>query len=259
MNNPIKKVLLGEEPKLPLVTFVLIVILLAVFAAECMLGLDPTSRMVRPTVRTLVLMGGSSWYTTVGNQEWYRLVSAPFLHLDAPHLLFNLVVLYFAAAPLERLLGQAWLLAIYTTTALGGSTMSLATNAPHFLSIGASGAIMGLFAAGLICTYRLPPGTDRTEMRTTALLMLIAGLAPALLPQDLIAIIGLMDVAAHLGGALSGAAVGAAIIAYWSGDKPMPEIEAGAKFVAATGIAAMLGTATLIAGAYVQAWQAATH
>src|SRR5688572_23170087 len=132
----------------PLVTCILIGVLVVVFAAECLLGLDPRSKTLGPTLYTLVLMGGSSWVFTVGLQQWYRVFSAPFLHLDAAHLLLNCFMLYLAAAPLERVLSRARIWIVYMISGVAGAITSLAINPPNALTIGASGAIAGLLSAG---------------------------------------------------------------------------------------------------------------
>jgi rhomboid protease GluP len=209
--------------QLPLITCSLIGIYVITFLAECTLGFDPGSSILRVTTQALVLMGGSSWRLTVVNQEWYRLISAPFLHLDILHLLLNCVALYWAAAPIERLIGRARLIASYVVVALGASIASLILNASYYLSIGASGAIMGLFAAGLLWSYRMSPEVDRTRFRRVAVIMLVAGLAPPILPQEMSKLVGSMDFAAHWGGALSGAVLGVVTVISWRRRSKMAE------------------------------------
>src|SRR5262245_2970319 len=129
---------LAQPPCFPFGTYTLLSFLVAVFIGECIVGLGPSSTLWAPTVRTLLALGGLSWDATVGHHEWYRLLSATFLHVDVTHLLLNCVALFFAARPVECLLGRAWFLAIYTITALGGSVMSLTLNPPNLVSVGAS-------------------------------------------------------------------------------------------------------------------------
>ncbi len=61
----------------------------------------------------------------------------------------NVVGLFIAGRKLEHLVGPAWFGAIYVVSALCGAFASLALNAPTLITVGASGAIMGLFAAML--------------------------------------------------------------------------------------------------------------
>jgi membrane associated rhomboid family serine protease len=91
----------------------------------------------------------------IANGEYYRLLTAAFLHAGLLHLLFNMLALYFLGPPLEAALGRARFIALYMLSALGGSVASYAFASPLQASLGASGAIFGLFGATLIVSRRL--------------------------------------------------------------------------------------------------------
>lgn len=105
--------------------------------------------------------------------DWYRLLSAPFLHADATHLAMNAIALFLAGRSLENLVGRGWFGAIYVIGGLGGSLLSLALTPASIVSVGASGAIMGLFAAMLVASVHYPPGPIRTGLQLNAVYVLI--------------------------------------------------------------------------------------
>jgi len=79
-------------------------------------------------------------------------------------------------------IGHAWFAALFVVGALGGAAGSLAANAPNVLSVGASGAIMALLAAALVCSFIFESVQLRRRMQKVSLRFLIPSLAPALLP-----------------------------------------------------------------------------
>src|SRR5262245_57265899 len=78
------------------VTYALLAILAAAFAAECVLALGPLKGALQPSIATLEALGGSHWTRIVESGEWYRLLSATFLHADLTHLLLNGFILFYA-------------------------------------------------------------------------------------------------------------------------------------------------------------------
>jgi rhomboid protease GluP len=165
---------------------------------------------------TLLALGGLS-LRLVEQGEVFRMLTVVFLHLGPAHLLFNALAL-FLAAPLERVLGTGWFLAIFATSAVGGSVFSMLFNDANQVSVGASGAIMGIFAAQLVTAYaRFDAGTDmRKELERRAARILIPTLA-AFSGTD-----GSIDFGAHLGGALAGAALCGVLITRWDAGMPLP-------------------------------------
>src|SRR5262249_45104168 len=145
-------------PAFPVVTSALLLALLAMFAAEISFGIGPWTKLLQPSIATLIALGGLTHNLVLASGEWYRLLSAPFLHGDAGHLAANAVALALAGRALERLIGPAWFGVIYVTGAITGSLVSLAFNPPAIVSVGASGAIMGLFAAMLVLSAHFPSG-----------------------------------------------------------------------------------------------------
>jgi membrane associated rhomboid family serine protease len=85
--------------------------------------------------------------------EWYRLITAVFVHVNLLHLLFNAVTLFFFGRTLEYLfnyfLGPSywiWYLGLFLLSAVGGQLFNLWRHKdnPYFRSVGASGGVVGV-------------------------------------------------------------------------------------------------------------------
>ena len=85
--------------------------------------------------------------------QWFRIVTAIFLHQDIVHLTLNGVVMFFAGLYLEKRIGHLWLLALFLAGGIAGAFMSLVLNPSNTSSVGASGAIMGMLAAILFASF----------------------------------------------------------------------------------------------------------
>lgn len=84
----------------------------------------------------------------VAHGEFYRLLTSAFLHSGITHILFNMFALFVVGPPLEIWLGRLRFAALYLLSALGGSVLIyLFSDAP---TLGASGAVFGLFAATFV-------------------------------------------------------------------------------------------------------------
>jgi rhomboid protease GluP len=212
----------------PVVTTALLVALGAVFTAEIIFGIGPWTNLLQPSITTLIAFGGLTHNLVLVSGEWYRLLSAPFLHADAGHIAVNAIALALAGRALERLIGPAWFGALYITGALTGSLASLALNPPATVTVGASGAIMGLFAAMLVLSSHFPSGAIRAGLQMNALYVLIPSLVPlagVLKGQN-------VDYAAHFGGAIGGAAIGVLLLFVWSKSEPLPRFRQVAAAIA---------------------------
>ncbi len=86
--------------------------------------------------------------------EWYRLVTAMFLHASLLHIAMNMLVLYWCGTVVERALGTWRFLLVYFVSGVAGSAGALLFSGPFAVTVGASGAIYGIFGALLILEYR---------------------------------------------------------------------------------------------------------
>jgi membrane associated rhomboid family serine protease len=89
----------------------------------------------------------------VANGEWWRLITAAFLHYGPLHLAMNMLVLWFIGGPIENVIGRAQYLLLYVVSGLAGSAGALIVN-PNAITVGASGAIFGLFGALAVLEYQ---------------------------------------------------------------------------------------------------------
>ena len=233
-------------PSFPFMTTGILLALLAIFAAEITFGIGHWTRSLEPTNATLVAFGGMMQNLVLQSGEWYRLFSAPFLHADAGHLAMNMVALFLAGRALEPLIGRAWFGAIYVASALTGSLLSLVLNPPTIIAVGASGAIMGLFAAMLVVSARSPAGPVRTRLQMNAIYVLV----PSLLPLAGFLKGQKVDYAAHFGGAIGGTIVGLALLALWPRSEKLPALRPVATAIAMAGVLALAYPALSIPRSY---------
>jgi rhomboid protease GluP len=228
----------------PWLTFALLAAITGVFACELAFGLDPPTGALQPSVRTLAAMGASNRILVVDNGEWYRMVSAPFLHGGLIHLAFNGLVLLWTGPIVERLLGRAWFAALYAVSAVAGVLVSLALNPASVVSVGASGALMGLVACLFVVSFHFSAGPIRAQLQSVAMRVLV----PSLIPVATSVTGQHVDIGAHLGGVLGGALVGLILLGNWPDDEHLPRLRRLAAAIAVAGLAAALATP----------WQAAT-
>jgi membrane associated rhomboid family serine protease len=85
----------------------------------------------------------------VANGDWWRLITAAFLHASLIHIGFNMYFLWFAGAPVEAALGRGRFLLVYLVSGLAGSAGALVVD-PTQPTVGASGAIFGVLGAALV-------------------------------------------------------------------------------------------------------------
>jgi hypothetical protein len=157
--------------------------------------------------------------------------------VDPVHLFMNGIALVMAGMLVERTLGPARFVVLYLLGGLGGSLVSLAMNRGDMISVGASGAVLGVFGAGLVLA-ELYPAAHRPQLRVQLARVLVPSLLPMLGGRG-----EHVDFGAHLGGAIAGAIVGAAMLseiraASARGGRPTVVWPRVAAFVGALGVVA---------------------
>jgi membrane associated rhomboid family serine protease len=90
----------------------------------------------------------------VAHGDWWRLVTAMFLHASILHIAFNMYALWVIGTPVEQYLGRARYIGLYFVSGLAGSAGAL-VQAPHTPTLGASGAIFGILGAMLIIEWQV--------------------------------------------------------------------------------------------------------
>ena len=130
--------------------------------------------------------------------QWYRLLTVALIHDNSNtipiHLAFNMLALHSLGMPIESYLGRSKFLIIFFISLIGGSLASAMYLGYNGYSIGASGAVFGLFGAWVVIGRKIG-----AEVKST---LVIIGLNFVLGFT-----IGGVDWHAHLGGLLAGAAV----------------------------------------------------
>jgi len=123
--------------------------------------------------------------------EWWRLVTAGFIHAGLFHLGTNMLLLWWFGAPLEQGLGRARYLGIYSVSLLAGSAGAILLS-PQSPTVGASGAVFGLFGAAFVLERQA--GVTRGPAFTIIVLnLLLSFLIPGI------------SIGGHIGGLVGGA------------------------------------------------------
>lgn len=140
----------------------------------------------------------------IQHHEWWRTITATFLHGDIGHLASNLSLGFLLFGLAMARYGIGWTLHATLLAGICGNLLSVAAHPTHYASLGASGVVMGTL--GLLSVYLFPlfgRGNLATRLATTSLaaaglIFVLTGLSPA--PQ--------VNIAAHLGGFLGGILTG---------------------------------------------------
>ena len=175
------------SPKKPVVTYVLIIINLFIFLFPMFYGNAEQVYNLFASYGPFVKMG-----------EYYRLLTAAFLHANIAHLIFNMYALWIIGMQLESFIGRWRYLVVYLFSAITGSLLSVIVT-PNAVSVGASGAIFGLLGALLYFGYhyRVYLGTViKSQIIPLIVINLLLGfMVPGI------------DNAAHIGGLIGGALI----------------------------------------------------
>ncbi|MBM3684235.1 MAG: rhomboid family intramembrane serine protease [Actinobacteria bacterium] len=131
--------------------------------------------------------------------EWWRIVTAGFLHAGILHLAFNMVALANLGRVLESVIGRPAFAALYGASLCTGSFGVLLTS-PYAPTVGASGAVFGLFGALAVLQWRAGGNPfDGGLGGVLALNLVITFVVPGI------------SIGGHLGGLAGGALVGASL------------------------------------------------
>lgn len=128
----------------PLITYILMGVNIGIFTLAFLLNAQEIA----------VRWGGIYAPDIVDANQYYRLISAMFIHGGLAHLFFNMLSLYFIGRNVEQLYGGSSFLVIYLVGGLIGSAVSFAFGNFDRISVGSSGAVFAIFAARLAFFYR---------------------------------------------------------------------------------------------------------
>lgn len=148
--------------------------------------------------RTLVIFG-AKYPPLIAQGEWWRLITAGFLHGGILHIMMNCWVIFDLGTTVEQVYGTSRYLVLYFITTIAGFVAS--TWWSGSLSVGASAALFGLI--GAMIAFGMKAQTSMgSAMRSHYTQWAIWGLVMGLLPGFRV------DNAAHIGGLLAGIALG---------------------------------------------------
>ena len=179
------------KQKKPIVTTVLIVLNILIYLFMILTN----------NYKTFIYLFSTYGPSIIVNGEFYRLITAAFLHGSIFHLLFNCYSLYVIGSQIESFMGKAKYLIIYLFSAVCGGLLSVLIN--DAATIGASGAIFGLLGSILYFGYhyRVYLGTViKSQIIPLIVLNLLVGfMNPGI------------DNFAHIGGLIGGVLITAAV------------------------------------------------
>jgi membrane associated rhomboid family serine protease len=186
---PVIKTRLGAKaPTRPYVTFAIIGLCVAVFAYQSLGGDKVDNDFAMSPVYV------------AANNEYYRLVTSMFMHVNLLHIGMNMLVLWLLGPQLEFMLGHVRYAVLYLVAGIGGSVASFWLSSPYEISgqfylpsssVGASGAIFGLMGAYLVVGRALK--ADVSQALGLIVINLVLGFV---IPNT--------DWRAHLGGLVTG-------------------------------------------------------
>ncbi len=139
-------------------TFVLIGINVAVFVVQLLTG-GPSGTdgwvfshgaLCAHAVGDGGVCGGGGQIIDSTGGEWWRIVTSGFMHGGLIHLGLNMFVLYILGQVLEPAIGTVRFVALYLVALLAGAVGALIMSDPFTFTVGASGAIFGLFIATIL-------------------------------------------------------------------------------------------------------------
>ena len=131
--------------------------------------------------------------------EWWRIITSMFLHGGFMHVLLNMFSLFLFGPELEKIAGKTRFLAIYLLSGIGGGLATLLTQHAMYATVGASGAIFGIFGAYAAILYRYRHSMP--QLRQVILPIIIISVILTFLQPD-------VNEAGHIGGLATGFIIG---------------------------------------------------
>lgn len=174
----------------PQLTYVLIAINVAVFVAAVAAG-GGTSGTSGSVYRNGALFG-----PLVADGDWWRIITAGFMHAGLLHIAFNMYFLYFIGTLMEPAIGKLRFGIIYFVSMIGGSFGALLVS-PDAVTVGASGAVFGSMGAAILVMRAR--GIDPMQSGLGVTLLLNLGIT---------FVIPGISIGGHLGGLFAGGLIG---------------------------------------------------
>ena len=196
--TPLQEMLRARQPRV-IVTPAILAVIVALFGV-----MVAVSGEVAFSPLTVDRWGAQS-RPAVADGQWWRLLSAMWLHAHPLHLAVNALFLWQFGWYVERLLGPVVFLIVYLLAGVVATAVSLQFQASNGVNVGASGAIFGLI--GVLLTVAMTSrgrgslGEMVAELRPKLILIVVVNLILGVLVQGI-------DNAAHIGGLAGGLVLG---------------------------------------------------
>lgn len=191
------------------------VVILVLMMWQCGVAPMRINPMFGPYPDALSEWGGKNSVLILEDGHWWRLLTPILLHAGVIHIFSNVAVQLDSGAFFEKEWGSIRWLIIYLTSAVGSSILSVIIM-PQAVSVGSSGAVMGLFGGKLaeVLMRMCEPITDEQErvghqVRKEQCAMVTCSVIVVML----FSFIPYVDWAAHLGGLVAGLVVGIMVFA----------------------------------------------
>lgn len=201
-------------------------------------GVDPS---------TLIAFGAKTNDLVLNQGEWFRLLTPVFIHSGLIHIASNSYALWMVGPQVERLYGSARFLLIYLLCGVGGVVGSILSvlllkRDPTIASVGASGAIFGLFGVLAVFGYKY-----RHELPAAFRRSFGSGIIPVIAINLFIGFsVPAIDNGAHIGGLVCGA-----VLAF-----VVPYIAPGKEKLSSSGLVTIGVCVAIVSFSFVRAWQA---
>lgn len=152
-----------------------------------------------PTMRTLILNYGAAANWLISYGEYWRLLTAVFIHGGFLHILSNMFWLYVFGPELEKIAGRARFIFIFLVSGIVGNVATYFVQDLNYVSVGASGAVFGMLGAYLALVYytrKIFPQLRQMILPLVVISVIITFLQPN------------VNATAHIAGLATGALIG---------------------------------------------------
>lgn len=176
-------------PNIPIITYAIIALNVIVFLLTAYLSRS----IINSDARVLIFLGANNGKLVFGG-EYYRLFAAMFLHGGIIHLLLNMYALYSLGPLIENIYGKIKFIVIYIVSGIASSLLSCVFS--KGISVGASGAIFGLFGSALIFALKNKDRIGKDFLKNIASVIVVNLIIGFSIPN--------IDNFGHMGGLVGG-------------------------------------------------------
>ncbi|MEG0384637.1 rhomboid family protein [Solibacillus cecembensis] len=152
-----------------------------------------------PGIGKEILYAGMSVNAFISAGEWWRIITSMFLHSGFTHVLFNMFSLFLFGPELEKIAGKMRFLTIYFLAGIFGVAATFLFEDPYYASVGASGAIYGIFGAFAALVYYTR--NSFPQLKQIILPLIVISVIMTFLTPNI-------NITAHLGGLATGFILG---------------------------------------------------